>query len=91
MFSCVSNPIIWSQNYFTGIMTFEPASVCKRGRKAVDLPGLFDPDNIVQMKKGGVTISAKKLAALDCPHDIGTKFTIDINQKSKKIVLSVQG
>ena len=60
-------------------------------RRYVDLPGLFDPDNVAEMKKGGITLSAKKLAALDFPHDIGTKFSIDINQKSKKIVLSVQG
>lgn len=60
-------------------------------RRYVDLPGLFDPDNVAELKKGGVTISAKKLAALDCPHDIGTKFTVVINQKTKKIVLTAQG
>jgi len=62
--------------------------LCSNERRWIELPGLFDPDNVVELKKNGVTISAKKLTALDCPHDIGTKFSIDIDQKSKKIVLT---
>ena len=57
-------------------------------QRFIDIPGLFDPDNIAELKKGGVTLSMKKLAALKCPHEIGTKFTIEINHKTKKIVLT---
>jgi len=42
-------------------------------RKFIDVPGLFD-DVFAELKKGGIVLSAKKLTALDCPHDIGTKF-----------------
>ena len=57
-------------------------------QRFIDIPGLFDPDNIAEMKKGGITISAKKLDALNCPFEIGAKFSIDINSKTKKIVLT---
>ena len=57
-------------------------------QRFIDIPGLFDSDNQTELKKGGITISAKKLDALKCPHEIGTRFTIDVNQKTKKIVLS---
>ena len=60
-------------------------------QRFIDIPGLFDADNQTELKKGGITLSAKKLAALKCPHDIGTKFQIDINAKTKKIVLTAQG
>ena len=60
-------------------------------RRYIELPGLLDPDNIAELKKGGITISAKKLDALKCPHDIGTKFQIEVNHKTKKIVLTAQG
>ena len=63
--------------------------VCNE-RKFIDIPGLFEAENIVEMKKG-ITISAKKLDALKCPWPQGTKFTVDINQKTKKITLTVQG
>ena len=57
-------------------------------QRFIDIQGLFDPDNQAELKKGGITLSMKKLDALKCPHDIGTKFTIEVNQKTKKIVLS---
>ena len=57
-------------------------------RKFIDIPGLFDPDNVAELKKGGIVLSSKKLTALECPFEIGSKFSIDINQKSKQIVLT---
>ena len=60
-------------------------------QRFINVDGLFDPDNIAELKKGGITLSMKKLDALKCPHDIGTKFQIDINTKTKKIVLTAQG
>ena len=60
-------------------------------QRFINVAGLFDPDNIAELKKGGITLSMKKLDALKNPHEIGTKFQIDINHKTKKIVLTAQG
>ena len=60
-------------------------------QRFINVNGLFDPDNIAELKKGGITLSMKKLDALKCPHDIGTKFQIEVNHKTKKIVLTAQG
>jgi hypothetical protein len=60
-------------------------------KRFINVEGLFDPDNVAELKKGGISISAKKLDALKNPHSIGTKFQIDINAKSKKIVLTATG
>ena len=55
-------------------------------RRFIDVPGLFDPDNVAELKKGGIVMSMKKLTALDCPFEIGSKFTIAVDKK--KIVLT---
>jgi hypothetical protein len=60
-------------------------------KRFINVEGLFEPDNIAELKKSGISISAKKLDALKNPHSIGTKFQIDINAKSKKIVLTATG
>ena len=60
-------------------------------RRFIEIEGLFDPDNQVEQKKGGITISMKKLDALKNPHEIGTKFQIEVNHKTKKIILTPQG
>jgi hypothetical protein len=59
-------------------------------RRYIELPGLLDPDNQAELKKSGITISMKKLDALKNPHEIGTKFQIEVNHKTKKIVLTAQ-
>jgi hypothetical protein len=60
-------------------------------QRFINVDGLFDPDNVVEQKKGGITISMKKLDALKNPHEIGTKFMIEVNHKTKKIILTPQG
>ena len=60
-------------------------------RRVIEIEGLFDPDNIAELKKGGITLSMKKFDALKNPHEIGTKFQIEVNHKTKKIVLTPQG
>ena len=60
-------------------------------QRFINIPGLFDPDNQAELKKGGITLSMKKLDALKNPHEIGTKFQIEVNHKTKKIVLTAQG
>lgn len=60
-------------------------------RRFIEIEGLFDPDSIAELKKGGITLSMKKLDALKNPHGIGTRFQIEINHKTKKIVLTAQG
>ena len=57
-------------------------------QRFIDIPGLFDPNNQTELKASGIVISSKKLEALKCPFQIGAKFTIEVNTKSKKIVLS---
>jgi hypothetical protein len=59
-------------------------------RRFIEIPGLFESENEVELKKGGVTISMKKLDALKCPWPQGTKFQIEINHKTKKVVLTPQ-
>ena len=56
----------------------------------IDIPGLIEDDNTVELKKGGITLSTKKLDSLKNPHELGTKFSIEINHKSKKIILTPQ-
>ena len=51
-------------------------------RKFIDLPGLFEPENVVEMKRGGIVLSAKKLNDLESPFKLGQKFTIDISKDS---------
>ena len=60
-------------------------------KRFINVEGLFEPDNIAEMKKSGISISAKKLDALKNPHSIGTKFQIEVNAKSKVIVLTATG
>ena len=57
-------------------------------RRFIELPGLMEPSNEVELKRGGINLSMKKLAALECPFEIGAKFSIEINPKTKKILLT---
>ena len=52
-------------------------------RRYIELPGLLDPDNQAELKKGGITLSMKKLDALKCPWSQGTKFEISIDSRQK--------
>lgn len=56
-------------------------------RKYIELPGLFEPDNVAELKKGGIVLSSKKLASLDCEFKVGNKFSIAVDKK--KITLTV--
>jgi hypothetical protein len=60
-------------------------------KRFINVEGLFEPDNIAELKKSGISISMKKLDVLKNPHSIGTKFQIDINAKSKNIILTATG
>ena len=56
-------------------------------KRFINVEGLFDPDNIAELKKGGITLSMKKLDALQNPHEIGTKFQIEVNHKTMVSVM----
>ncbi len=86
-----ANQICEKANFNIGTLRRRHHVLMMNEQRFIDIPGLFDPDNIAELKKGGITLSMKKLDALKCPHDIGTKFQIEVNHKTKKIVLTAQG
>ena len=50
-------------------------------KRFIEIDGLFAADNQAELKKGGITMSKKKLDALKCEFPQGTKFEISIDKK----------
>ena len=56
-------------------------------KRFIQIDGLFDAENQAELKKGGITLSKKKLEALKCPFTQGQKFEISIDAGKKGIML----
>ena len=78
-----ANQICEKAGFNIGTLRRRHHALMMNERRFIEIEGLFDPDNQAELKKGGITISMKKLDALKCPWPQGTKFEISIDSRQK--------